>query len=366
MERRSFLKRTGAGLAAGAVTAPALAQSLPPIKWRLASSFPKSLDSIYGAAEVVAKHVAAITGGKFQIQVFAAGEIVPGAAVCDAVKDGTVEIGHTCGYYYVGKDPTFAFDTAVPFGLNSRQQTAWMMHGGGLELMREFFRDYNIYSFPCGNTGTQMGGWYRKEIKTLADLKGLKMRIAGLAGQVIAKLGVVPQQIAGPDVYPALEKGTIDAAEWVSPYDDEKLGLNKVAKYYYYPGWWEGGPQVSIYVNLKQWEALPKEYKAALEVACSYAHADMQAQHDVKNPPALKRLVASGTQLRAFSNEIMDAGFTAANELYDEIAAKNHKFKKVYEAWKKFRDDQLLWFGVGESRFDNFMQAERAKAARRK
>ncbi len=360
MERRSFLKKASVGFAAGAIAAPAIAQTaaaLPTIKWRLASSFPKSLDTIFGGAEVVAKRVAAATGGKFQIQVFAGGEIVPPFQVLDAVKDGTVEIGHSASYYYVGKDPTFAIDCAIPFGMNSRQQNAWMMHGGGIELMREFFKDYNIYNIPCGNTGTQMGGWFRKEIKTVADLKGLKMRIAGLAGNVLAKLGVIAQQIPGADIYPALEKGTIDAAEWVGPYDDEKLGFNKVAKYYYYPAWWEGGPQITMYVNQKQWDSLPKEYQAILESACAEATADMLAKYDNKNPPALKRLMAGGTQLRPFTNDIMAACYKAANEFYEETAAKNAKFKKIYEPWKKFRDEQVQWFSIAEGGFDRFMQA---------
>jgi len=355
MERRSFLKQAGAGLAAGALAAPAIAQTAPTIKWRLASSFPKSLDTIFGAAEVLSKRVAAATGGKFQIQVFAAGEIVPGLQVLDAVKDGTVEAGHSASYYYVGKDLTFAFDCAIPFGLNSRQQTAWMYEGGGLPLLREFFKDYNIVNFPCGNTGVQMGGWFRKEIKTVADLKGLKMRISGFAGLVLKKLGVVAQQIAGNELYPALEKGTIDAAEWVGPYDDEKLGFNKVAKYYYYPGWWEGGPQLSILVNQKHWDALPKEYQAVLEAACWEAHVDMQARYDVKNPGALTRLVAGGTQLRKFSDEIMAASYKATEELCQETAASNPKFKKIYEPWLKFREEQLRWFGIAERPFDNFM-----------
>ncbi|WP_374487825.1 TRAP transporter substrate-binding protein [Zoogloea sp.] len=366
MERRSFIKQASAGVAGAAVAAPALASDLPTIKWRLASSFPKSLDTIFGAAEVVSKRVAAATGGKFQIQVFSAGEIVPGPGVLDAVKDGTVEVGHTCSYYFVGKDPTFALETAVPFGLNSRQQTAWMMEGGGLELFREFFKEYNIYQIPCGNTGAQMGGWFRKEIKTVEDLKGLKFRCGGFAGQVLSKLGVVPQQIPGGDIYPALEKGTIDAAEWIGPYDDQKLGFNKVAKYYYYPGFWEGGPQITMYVNNKQWAALPKEYQTILEDACLYAHAEMQARYDVKNPTALKQLVGSGTQLRPFPNEIMAAAYKAATELYDETAEKNPKFKKIYEPWKKFRDEQLQWFAVAENRFDNFMQAARSAAAKNK
>lgn len=352
MERRRFLQ--GAGLAAAMLPTPVLADG-PRIRWRLASSFPKSLDTIFEAANTVARRVAAATGGRFQIQVFAAGELVPGPGVFDAVKEGTVPIGHTSSYYYIGKNPAFAFDTAVPFGLNSRQQTAWMMQGGGLALMRELFRPHNILSIPCGNTGAQMGGWYRKEIRTLADLKGLKFRVGGLTGQVLARLGVVPQQIPGNEVYQALEKGAIDAAEWVGPYDDEKLGFNKVARHYYFPGWWEGGPQLSLYVNLKEWAGLPPEYQTILEDACLYAHADMQAAYDVKNPPALKRLIESGTQLRRFSDEIMQAGYRAATELYQETADRNTDFRKIYEAWRRFRNEQVAWFGIAERPYDNFM-----------
>ncbi|MDB5800895.1 MAG: dctP [Rhodocyclales bacterium] len=357
MERRSFLKKASAGLAAGAVAAPAIAQSAPTIKWRLASSFPKSLDTIFAAAEVVSQHVKAATGGKFDIQIFAAGELVPGLGVLDAVKDGTVDCCHTAGYYFIGKDPAFAFDAAIPFGLNSRQQSAWLWEGGGMDLLRDFFKDYNIYNIPCGNTGTQMGGWYRKEIKTLKDLQGLKMRIGGLGGPVLSKLGVVPQQIAGGDIYPALEKGTIDAVEWVGPYDDEKLGFNKVAKYYYYPGFWEGSAQLSLYVNQKKYQELPKEYQQILEDACAYAHLEMQARYDVRNVNALRRLVAAGTLLRPFSREIMTAASKSADELYNEYSAKNAKWKKIYEPWKKFRDEELLWFRVAEKSFDDFMHS---------
>src|SRR5262245_49050776 len=363
MKRRLFLKSAALGLATAPIAAPAIAQTQPEVKWRLASSFPKSLDTIFGGAEVVSKRVAAATDGKFQIQVFAAGEIVPGLQVLDAVQNGTVELGHSASYYYVGKDPTFAFDTAIPFGLNARQQNAWMYHGGGLALMREFFKDYNIYQIPAGNTGAQMGGWFRKEIKTVADLNGLKFRIGGFAGKVLTKLGVVPQQIAGGDIYPALEKGTIDAAEWVGPYDDEKLGFNKVAQYYYYPGWWEGGPQLSVYVNIAQWEQLPKTYQAILEAACAEANVWMVAKYDAQNMPALRKLVAGGTQLKPYSKEIMEASYKAAFELYDETAAANPKFKKVYEPWKTFRQDQDLWFRVAENTFDNFVFAKSAQKA---
>lgn len=359
MERRSFIKKAAVGASVGAVAAPALAQAQPTINWRLASSFPKSLDTIYGAAEVLSKRVAQLTNGKFNIRVFAGGEIVPALQVADAVQAGTVEMGHTASYYYFGKDPTFAFDGVVPFGLNSRQQTAWWAEGGGRDLTREFFKDYGIINFMGGNTGTQMGGWFRKEVKTVQDLNGLKMRIGGFAGRVMQRLGVVPQQIAGGDIYPALEKGTIDAAEWIGPYDDEKLGFNKVAPFYYTPGWWEAGLQVSFYVGIKEWEKLPKEYQLALEAATYEAHVTMQAEYDAKNPPALARLLKAGVKLRPFSKDIMEACFKATNEVMEEEASKNAKFKKIYEPWKRFRQDQNQWFSVAELPLQNFMSTHK-------
>lgn len=361
MKRRDFIKTAGLGAAVGATVlaaqARAQAGALPTVNWRMTVSWPKSLDTLYGGADLIGKRVAAATGGKFNIKVFAAGEIVGGLQVLDAVQNGTVECGHTATYYYFGKDPTFAFSCAIPFGMNARQQNAWMYHGGGLELMREFFKEYNIIQFPAGNTGCQMGGWFRKPINKVADLKGLKMRIGGTGGLPLTKLGVVPQQIAGGDIYPALEKGTVDAAEWVGPYDDEKLGFAKVAKYYYYPGWWEGGPELDLLVNIKAWDALPAEYKAILETACAEANMWMIAKYDAANPDALKRLLASGVKLQPFSNEIMAACYKAATEVYDDFAEKNPKFRKVYGSWKKFRNDQNQWFAVAENRFDNFMIA---------
>src|SRR6476661_1366658 len=267
MKRREFLKTAGVGAGAVALATPAIAQSMPALKWRLTSSFPRSLDTLYGAAEIFARAVGEATDNKFQIQVFAAGEVVPGLAAADAVQNGTIEMCHTASYYYFGKDPTFAFATAVPFGLNARMQNAWMYHGGGIELMNDFYKKFNIFALPCGNTGCQMGGWFRREIRNVSDLNGLKFRIGGFAGRVLAKLGVVSQQIPGGEIYPALEKGTIDAAEWVGPYDDEKLGLHKVAKYYYAPGWWEGGTQIHVFTNLEKWNSLPASYKAILRSA---------------------------------------------------------------------------------------------------
>ncbi len=366
MQRRTFLRGAGGGIAAATTAGPAIAQSQPAITWRMASSFPKSLDTLFGAGELVVRRVAEITDGKFQIRLFASGEIVPGLQVLDAVQNGTVESGHTAAYYYIGKDPAFAFATALPFGLNARQQNAWMYYGGGMQAMAGLFKEYGCVQFPGGNTGVQMGGWYRKEIKTTADLKGLKMRIGGLGGQVLAKLGVVAQQIAGSEVYQALERGTIDAAEWVGPYDDEKLGFDKVAKFYYYPGWWEGGPQLSVIVNIKKWETLPKAYKAAFEAACAESNVHMLARYDTKNPEALRRLVAGGTQLRAFPRPVMEAAQKAAFELYEELAGKSKHFMRIYDGWLKFRADQFLWFRVAEISYDNFVFTSAVRPGARK
>jgi TRAP-type mannitol/chloroaromatic compound transport system, periplasmic component len=361
MKRRQFLQAAALGAASTAVAAPAIAQSMPEIKWRLQSGFPKSLDTIYGAAEVISKFVSEATDGKFQIQPFAAGEIVGTPQVADAVGNGTIEMGHTCSYYYFGKDPTFSLGTAAPFGLNARQMNAWLYHGTGNDILNEFFAKHNLYGMPAGNTGVQMGGWFRKEIKTPQDLQGLKMRIAGIAGMMLAKLGVVPQQIPGGDIYPALERGTIDAAEWVGPYDDEKLGFSKVAPYYYYPGFWEGGPTIHLFINQGKWKELPKAYQAILTAASGYANSDMLAKYDARNPAALRRLLGAGTQLRPFSQEILEAAYKAANEVYDEVSAKNPDFKKVYESIRGFRNEEYLWFQVAEYSYDTFMIRARAR-----
>ncbi len=361
MQRRQFLKAAGVGLTATAVASPAIAQPMPETKWRLTSSFPKSLDTLYGAAEVFAKAVAEATDNKFKIQVFAGGEIVPGLQALDAAQNGTVEMCHTASYYYFGKDPTFAFGTAVPFGLNSRMQNAWQFFGGGIDLMNEFYKNYNVHGIPCGNTGCQMGGWFRKEIKSPADFNGLKMRIGGFAGTVLKKLGAVPQQIAGGDIYPALEKGTLDACEWVGPYDDEKLGFHKVAKYYYYPGWWEGGAMLHNFINIDKWNALTPAYKSIVRTASEMTNTWMQSKYDAGNPAALKRLVGGGAQLRPFTADTMDACHKASLELYQETTATNAAFKKVYDHMVAFRNDQYLWWQVAEYTFDTYQIRVRAR-----
>jgi TRAP-type mannitol/chloroaromatic compound transport system substrate-binding protein len=356
MKRRDFIKVTGLGVAgAASVAAPAVAQSMPEIKWRMTTSWPKSLDTLHGAAEVMAKVVGEATDNKFQIQTFAAGEIVPGLQVLDAVQSATVEMGHTASYYYFGKDPTFTFGSSIPFGPNARLNQAWYMLGGGKELLNAFYKNYNITSLLAGNTTCQMGGWFRKEINTVEDLNGLKFRIGGFAGRVMQKLGCVPQQLAGGDIYPALEKGTIDAAEWVGPYDDEKLGLYKVAPHYYYPGWWEGGPMLLAFINLDKWNALPKYYQNVLEQAGHLANNWMMAKYDTVNPLALKKLLAGGTKLHGFSPPIMEASFKAAKELHNEVASGNANFKKLLESLTAFSSTGYQWFQVAEVGYDNFM-----------
>ena len=363
MDRRRFLG--GAALGAGATLAgcggaadgvagaPAV-QSQPRLQWRLASSFPRSLDTIFGAAEVMAERVAELTEGRFRIRCYPSGELVPGLQVLDAVQQGTVQLGHTASYYYTGKNQALAFDTAMPFGLTARQQTAWLFAGGGSELINEVTADFGIVALPAGNTGVQMGGWFRRELGSVADVRGLKMRIPGLGGEVMTRLGATVQTIPGGEIYPALERGAIDATEWVGPYDDEKLGFQEIAKFYYYPGWWEPGPALSMYVGRRAWDELPKSYQEILRAAATSAHVTMQSRYDALNPPAWERLLAAGVQVRAFPRDVMEAAQRTSLELLEQQAAADAGYRKIYEAWKKFRAESYRWFGAAELAYEQF------------
>ena len=360
MQRRDFLKSAGVGAVAAGLSLPARAEA-PAIKWRMASSFPKSLDTIYGGGETLAKRVAELTDGRFEIRVFAGGEIVPPFGVLDAVQQNTVECGHTASYYYFGKNKALALESTWPFGLNTRQLTAWLLEGGGMALMREMFAEYSIVNFPGGSTGAQMGGWFRKEIKSLEDLKGLKIRIPGFGAEIFSRMGAVPQSLPGGEIYPALERGAIDAAEWTVPYDDEKLGFYKVAKYYYYPGWWEPGTHLVFYVNKGQWESLPPAYRAAFECAAREAHLVMLAAYDAKNPPAVQRLIQNGAELRRFPDDVLLKAYETAQQVYAEEAEKNPTFKTIYDSMRTFQKSSDAWWGVAESSMSNFMQAVRRR-----
>ncbi len=333
--------------------APAV-QTGPRIRWRLASSFPRGLDTIFGTAEHLGRVCSELTGGRFEIRPYPGGEIVPPLQVMDAVQQGTVEVGQATSYYFVGKSPALAFDAGVPFGMTARQQDAWLNEGGGLEVIREVFADFNIINFPAGNTGAQMGGWFRREVSSLADLRGLKMRIPGLGAEVMDRLGVTVQVLAGQEIYPALERGAIDATEWVGPYDDEKLGLHQVAQYYYYPGWWEPSANMSWQVNIDAWNALPAEYKRVFEVAAESAARHMIMMYDARNPAALERILAGGTELRRFSNEILTAARDTSVELMEGKAAADPGYRRVYEHWRDFRDASFRWFATTEAAYAEF------------
>jgi TRAP-type mannitol/chloroaromatic compound transport system substrate-binding protein len=362
VNRRRFLKGAAVATGAAAVTSPAIAQSNPEVKWRMAMFVPKSLEHHWNELGDFVRRVEEATDGKFQIQRFGAGEIVPGGpAVLDAVEKGTVESGYTLSYYSFGKDPSYAFATTLPFGFNTRLQLAWMLHGSGKQLMADFFKAKGVVAWPFGNSTAQMGGWYRKEINSLADLKGLKMRVPGLAGTVLAKLGVVPQQIAPAEIYPALERGTIDAAEWAHPADDERLGFYKVAPFYYAPGWWEPNAMIMNFVNLEAYEKLPKHYKMILETASLAAHQNMVAKYDTLHSNALRRLIGQGAKVRFFSKEILDACHDASFQTFDEIAKGNAGFGKIYAEWKKFLDENELYFRIGENSYESYAWARRVK-----
>lgn len=362
--RRELIKTgllgvAGAGLVAGCGgagdqgSAPAIHTGRR-IQWRLVSSFPRGLDTIYGSSEVLAERIDAMTGGNFRIRVYPAGEIVPGLQVMDAVQQGTVQMGQTASYYFTGKNPALAFDTCYPFGLTARQQDAWLAEGGGRELVDELFSDFSIKTLPAGNTGAQMGGWFNRPVDTVQDLRGLKMRIPGLGGRVMDRLGVTVQVLAGGDIFPALERGAIDATEWVGPYDDEKLGFHKVARLYYYPGWWEPGPSLSFYVHRKAWDGLPAEYREMLSTAASDASRAMMTRYDARNPPALDRLLNAGVELRAFSRPVLEAAKRESETLLEEGAAGDAGFRKVLTGWREFREASFRWFGTAEQAYAGF------------
>jgi TRAP-type mannitol/chloroaromatic compound transport system substrate-binding protein len=371
LKRREFLKQAasvaaggaGAAILSGCTSQPDGAPAVHTKKnvvWRLTSSFTRSLDTLYGATEYFAARVEALSEGRFRIRTYPAGEIVPALQVLDAVQRGTVQMGQTASYYFVGKNPALAFECCVPFGLSSRQQMAWLYEGGGLDLTRKVFADFNILNFPGGNTGVQMGGWFQRELHGLSDLQGLKMRIPGIGGRVMSRLGTTVQVLPGGEIFPALERGAIDATEWVGPYDDEKLGFYKVARYYYYPGWWEPGPNLSFYVNADEWAKLPATYQSIVESACREAAVIMQARYDARNPGALERLLQQGVQLRRFPDDILQAAERESMAVLQEEADRDPAYRSLFDTWKKARGDSFEWFATAELAYAQAAFTQRA------
>jgi TRAP-type mannitol/chloroaromatic compound transport system substrate-binding protein len=366
--RRQFIAGLGLAATGLAVAQPALADPAPEVHWRLTSSFQPNLDLIFGGAQTFANALSDITDGRFTVTVLPAGEVAPALEALDAVSNGVVECAHSALHYYWGKDPTFVFGSSTPFGMNERQHAAWLSEGGGGELIDAFLADRKVFALPAGNTGGQMAGWFRKEVKSASDLQGLKVRIGGFAGKVFQQLGAEPVAIPKDGVYSALESGSLDAMEWVGPYDDDKFGerkegdkqiLSKVAPYYYYPGWWKGGMQLHLIVGKEKFDALPKSYQAAFRAAASVANASMQAKYDAANPAALKRLVVGGAELRLFPQDVLEACYKTASDLYVQLSADNANFKKIADSYMAFRGDQYLWWQVAEYSFDNFMIRQR-------
>jgi TRAP-type mannitol/chloroaromatic compound transport system substrate-binding protein len=348
-------------LAAPALAAPAIAQSAPEIKWRLASSFPKALETLYGTAQTLCRYVEEATDRRFQIQPHAAGELTASRQALDAVTSGAIECAHTPLFFYAGKDATLGLGSGLPFGLNARQLLSWWMFAGGSELVNASLKKLNAHGMPAGATGAQMGAWFKKEIVSVEDLKGLRFRVGALGGPILARVGMQPLNLPYADVYAALENGTIDAAEFICPHDDEKLGLVRVAKHNHYPCWWESGGIVHLVANLEKWQALPKAYQAVLARACDAATLWMLAKYDSINPPALKRLVQAGAVIKPFPPPVMEAFHKAAGEHYAELAAKDPPFKKALESVNAFRKEQLAWWQIAEHAYDGFLIGARGK-----
>ncbi|MEM6327139.1 MAG: TRAP transporter substrate-binding protein DctP [Bacteroidota bacterium] len=384
MDRRRFLSHTAAASAVATVAAcgpgpgngrrntgesresgPGIV-TRPRLRWRLASSFPGALDVIYGGAVSVAERVRDLTGGRFEIEVFEAGEIVPALQVLDAVQSGSVELGHTAGYYSLGKNPALVFDTTLPFGMNARQHDAWVREGGGEALIARTLADFGIVGFPAGNTGVQMGGWFREPVRSLGDLRGLRMRIPGLGARVMERLGVIAQTIPGGEIYQALERGAIDATEWVGPYDDTKLGFHEVVQTYHYPGWWEPSATLSLYVNRAAWDGLPSEYQAAIRLAAADANATMLHRYDARNPEALAALVDGDVRLVPFPEDVMRAASVEARALVDETAADaDDHYRALLASYRAFQAASDRWLGSAELAMARFAATSPASAPRR-
>lgn len=366
MKRRNFLDKVAVGgVSAATLTACQQAASQPAdessslsdqpfIQWRMVASWPKDLDMIYGQAAKLCQRISEMTNGRFTITPYEAGELVGGLEILDAVQTGKAECGHTCSYYFVDQSPALAFATSVPFGLTSRQQFAWLYGGGGLEAMQEIYKGLGIMYFPASTVGANMGGWFRKRIDSLADLKGVNMRIAGLGAQVLSRLGVEAKVLSSDKIFEAMESGEIDAAEWTVPYDEEKLGLNRVAPYYYYPSWTEPGVIIDAVISLEAWNELPTYYQTVFKTAASEISLTSMSEYIALNSDSIDRITRSGTTVLETKKEIMDAAYKETFALYAELSKKDSTFKAVYEQWSEFREKVYRWDLINETSYANY------------
>ena len=325
----------------------------PKFRWRMATSWPKSLQVLFETADLFCQQVSIMTNGNFVITPYPAGELTEGLKVFQGVRDGTVQCGHSASYYYLEYGKALAFGATIPFGLTAAQQNAWLYFGGGLEAIQEMYAELGIINFPGGNTGTQMGGWFKQQVETIQDFQGLRMRVPGIGGLILKELGAQIVSLPGDRIFSALENGTVDAAEWKNPHADLTLGLNKVAPYYYYPGWWEPGTSYEFQVNLTEWDKLPTEYQEIFKAAAIDVNTKMLAKFNAVNGKALEQIILSGTKLLPFSQEILQAAYEKAFVLYEEMAATDQKFKQIYRQWQTFRTEIQTWNSINELAFAN-------------
>jgi TRAP-type mannitol/chloroaromatic compound transport system substrate-binding protein len=362
MNRRQFVKAGSTAAAAGALAAcgggpapqAAVADTSAPatrLQWKMVTSWPTNFPGLGAAAARLAEMIGRMSGGRLTVKVYGGGELVPAFEVFDAVSQGTAEMGHAAAYYWKGKAEAAQFFAAVPFGMNAQEMNGWLYHGGGLELWRELYAKFDLVPFPAGNTGVQLAGWFRKEINSVEDLKGLKMRIPGLGGEVLARLGGAPVNIPGAELYTAMQTGALDATEWVGPYNDLAFGLNKVAQYAYYPGWQEPGSTLECTINKRAFESLPDDLQAIVEGACRAVNDDMLADYTAQNHRALETLIKEGTQFRKLPDDVIQALRETSAKVVAEIAAKDEFTTRVYESFQAFRDSARRWHEVSEVAF---------------
>ncbi len=349
--RRDFIKKVAVGSLLAATASPTIA-ARKRFNWKLVTTWPPNFPIFQEGVEKFASDIEKMSNRRLRISVYAGGELIPPMQTFDAVSQGTVQMGHGAAYYWAGKVPAAQFFTAVPFGMNAQGMNAWLYQGGGLNLWRDIYKPFNIVPFPMGNTGVQMGGWFRKKIDSIADLKGLKMRIPGLGGKVMAKAGVNPILLAGGEIYTALDRGTIDATEWVGPYHDQRLGLYRAAKYYYYPGWHEPGPVLELTCNSQAWAELPRELQIMVETAAAAANAWMLAEFETRNLQALHELKSRyKVEVVAFPDEVIRELRRLTDIVLKEEAAKDGTFKQVYQSYKAYRESNDAWGEISESAY---------------